>query len=112
MNAVETGCSCPRHGSTYDSEGENTGGPAPKPLAYFQVFQGASKDLMAGKSKRPLCQIKLGILVHKTRSRLFMAKLNPLVGLSFFDSKRQQRYRLAGKKFRQRLLQKRGYHHR
>ncbi len=29
------GFRCPCHGSTYDREGNNTGGPAPRPLARF-----------------------------------------------------------------------------
>ena len=52
VNAVETGYSCPCHGSTYDLEGFNTGGPAPRPLVYFQVFKGASGELLVDKSKK------------------------------------------------------------
>jgi len=51
VNAVETGYSCPCHGSTYDLEGRNTGGPAPKPLVYFQVFTGASGELQVDKAR-------------------------------------------------------------
>jgi cytochrome b6-f complex iron-sulfur subunit len=51
VNAVETGFSCPCHGSTYDLEGLNIGGPAPSPLVYFQVFRGASGELMVDKSR-------------------------------------------------------------
>ncbi|MBA3958570.1 MAG: Rieske 2Fe-2S domain-containing protein [Parachlamydiaceae bacterium] len=54
VNAVETGFKCPCHGSTYDSHGLNTGGPAPLPLVYFEVFKGASGDLMVDKSKTTL----------------------------------------------------------
>lgn len=54
VNAVETGYQCPCHGSTYDRHGVNTGGPAPRPLVYFQVFKGASGDLMVDKSKTTL----------------------------------------------------------
>jgi len=50
VNAVETGYKCPCHGSTYDSQGMNTGGPAPRPLVFFKVFQGASGDLMVDKA--------------------------------------------------------------
>jgi menaquinol-cytochrome c reductase iron-sulfur subunit len=28
---------CPCHGSTYSGDGENTGGPAPRPLAWFRL---------------------------------------------------------------------------
>jgi cytochrome b6-f complex iron-sulfur subunit len=54
VNMVETGYSCPCHGSTYDQQGNNTGGPAPLPLVYFQVFKGASGELMVDKSKTTL----------------------------------------------------------
>ncbi|MBI4586055.1 MAG: Rieske (2Fe-2S) protein [Planctomycetes bacterium] len=32
-----SGFRCPLHGSTYDGEGQNTGGPAPRPLKFFRV---------------------------------------------------------------------------
>jgi cytochrome b6-f complex iron-sulfur subunit len=51
VNMVDTGYACPCHGSTYDSHGRNTGGPAPLPLVYFQVFKGASGEIMVDKSK-------------------------------------------------------------
>lgn len=54
VNMAETGYACPCHGSTYDRHGKNTGGPAPKPLVYFQVYKGASGDLMVDKSKTTL----------------------------------------------------------
>lgn len=54
VNAVETGYACPCHGSTYDRHGLNTGGPAPKPLVYFQVYKGASGDIMVDKNKTTL----------------------------------------------------------
>ncbi|GAB4226600.1 MAG: hypothetical protein Tsb0021_02750 [Chlamydiales bacterium] len=54
VNMVETGYSCPCHGSTYDRFGRNTGGPAPSPLVYFKVFLGASGDLLVDKSKTTL----------------------------------------------------------
>lgn len=52
VNSVETGYSCPCHGSTYNLEGYNTGGPAPRPLVYFEVFMGASGELMVDKSRK------------------------------------------------------------
>ncbi len=52
VNAVETGYACPCHGSTYDLEGLNTGGPAPRPLVYFEVYLGASGELLADKTKK------------------------------------------------------------
>lgn len=54
VNAVETGYACPCHGSTYDKHGRNTGGPAPLPLVYFHVYQGASGDILVDKSKTTL----------------------------------------------------------
>ena len=54
VNMVETGYSCPCHGSTYDQYGRNTGGPAPLPLVYFYVFKGASCEIMVDKSKTTL----------------------------------------------------------
>ena len=54
VNMVETGFQCPCHGSTYDRYGNNTGGPAPSPLVYFDVFKGASGDVMVDKSRTTL----------------------------------------------------------
>ncbi len=54
VNMVDTGYSCPCHGSTYDRHGKNTGGPAPSPLVYYNVFKGASGDIMVDKSKTTL----------------------------------------------------------
>lgn len=54
VQMVETGYACPCHGSTYDRYGRNTGGPAPQPLIYFNVYKGASGDLMVDKSKTTL----------------------------------------------------------
>lgn len=54
VNMVETGYACPCHGSTYDRYGRNTGGPAPLPLVFFDVFKGASGDIMVDKAKTTL----------------------------------------------------------
>jgi cytochrome b6-f complex iron-sulfur subunit len=54
VNLAETGYACPCHGSTYDTYGRNTGGPAPLPLVFFHVFKGASGDIMVDKSKTTL----------------------------------------------------------
>ncbi len=51
VHMVPTGYQCPCHGSTYDREGKNTGGPAPAPLAFFHVFKGATGELMVDKFK-------------------------------------------------------------
>lgn len=54
VNMVETGYSCPCHGSTYDTYGRNIAGPAPAPLVFFEVFKGASGDMMVDKAKTTL----------------------------------------------------------
>ncbi len=54
VNMVETGYSCPCHGSTYDIHGRNTGGPAPLPLVYYMAFKGASGDILVDKNKTTL----------------------------------------------------------
>jgi len=54
VNMVDTGYACPCHGSTYDRYGRNTGGPAPTPLVFFQIYKGASGDLLVDKSKATL----------------------------------------------------------
>lgn len=54
VNMVPTGYQCPCHGSTYDKLGQNTGGPAPRPLVFFHVFKGASGDLMVDTTKTTL----------------------------------------------------------
>lgn len=52
VNAVEIGFKCPCHGSTYDLDGKNTGGPAPLPLAFYQIYRGASGELLVDKSRQ------------------------------------------------------------
>lgn len=54
VNMVETGYACPCHGSTYDRFGRNVAGPAPLPLVFFDVYKGASGDLLVDKSKPTL----------------------------------------------------------
>jgi len=54
VHMVPTGYACPCHGSTYDRHGKNTGGPAPLPLVYYDVYKGASGDIMVDKSKTTL----------------------------------------------------------
>jgi cytochrome b6-f complex iron-sulfur subunit len=45
----ETGFQCPCHGSQFDVDGNVTGGPAPKPLAWFQVSLTPSGELEVNK---------------------------------------------------------------
>ncbi|MCB1113264.1 MAG: Rieske 2Fe-2S domain-containing protein [Chlamydiia bacterium] len=54
VNLVDTGYACPCHGSTYDRVGRNTGGPAPLPLDFFEIYKGSSGELMVDKSKPTL----------------------------------------------------------
>jgi cytochrome b6-f complex iron-sulfur subunit len=51
VNAVDIGFRCPCHGSTYDLNGRNTGGPAPLPLDCYRIQRGASGDLLVDKSQ-------------------------------------------------------------
>ena len=51
VNSAETGYKCPCHGSTYDLDGRNTGGPAPLPLVYFRIHKGASGELLVNKAR-------------------------------------------------------------
>ena len=54
VNLADTGYTCPCHGSTYDSYGRVTGGPAPADLVFYSVYTGASGDLLVDKSKTTL----------------------------------------------------------
>ncbi len=51
VHMVETGYQCPCHGSTYDQEGHNTGGPAPRPLIYFTCSMDASGEVQVDKTR-------------------------------------------------------------
>ena len=45
VGVADTGFACPCHGSRYDQDGNVTGGPAPKPLPWFQVNLAPNGDL-------------------------------------------------------------------
>jgi len=48
----DTGFACPCHGSRYDQDGTVTGGPAPKPLPWFQVRLAPNGELEVDKNKQ------------------------------------------------------------
>lgn len=45
----DTGFACPCHGSRYDQDGTVTGGPAPKPLAWYKVSLAPNGELEVDK---------------------------------------------------------------
>lgn len=45
VGVADTGFACPCHGSRYDQDGTVTGGPAPKPLPWFQVTLAPNGEL-------------------------------------------------------------------
>ncbi len=45
VGVADTGFACPCHGSRYDQDGTVTGGPAPKPLPWFQVVLAPNGEL-------------------------------------------------------------------
>lgn len=50
VGIADTGFACPCHGSHYDQDGNVTGGPAPKPLPWFQVTVAPNGDVVIDKN--------------------------------------------------------------
>lgn len=49
VSLSDTGFACPCHGSRYDQDGNVTGGPAPKPLAWYQVTLAPNGEIQVDK---------------------------------------------------------------
>lgn len=50
IQANDSGFNCPCHGSQFDSEGNVTGGPAPRPLEWYQVSLAPNGELEVDKT--------------------------------------------------------------
>jgi len=50
VSLADTGFACPCHGSRYDQDGNVTGGPAPKALAWYQVNMAPNGEVMVDKN--------------------------------------------------------------
>jgi len=56
----DTGFACPCHGSRYDTDGNVTGGPAPKPLPWYQVTLQPNGELEVDKDT----EVKAGTFLN------------------------------------------------
>jgi len=52
VRTSDAGYECPCHGSQYDNDGSVTGGPAPRPLDWYQVSLSPTGELEVDKSTK------------------------------------------------------------
>ena len=60
VSTVRRGFRCPCHGSTYDRQGRNLGGPAPRPLVRFPVTEEKGRILVNLKPLRGASKTEIG----------------------------------------------------